>query len=137
MIPRILSIAGTDPTGGAGIQADLKSIAAAGGYGMSVVTALVSQNTRGVRSVFAPPLEFLTDQLEAVFTDVTVDAIKIGMLGDAETVDTVRAALQQFAHGPVVLDPVMVASSGIGFLMKPPKPRFVRWSPRSMWSPRT
>lgn len=112
MIPRILSIAGTDPTGGAGIQADLKSIAAAGGYGMSVVTALVSQNTRGVRSVFAPPLEFLTDQLEAVFTDVTVDAIKIGMLGDAETVDTVRAALQQFAHGPVVLDPVMVASSG-------------------------
>ncbi|GAB2514522.1 Hydroxymethylpyrimidine/phosphomethylpyrimidine kinase [Corynebacterium atrinae] len=112
LIPRILSIAGTDPTGGAGIQADLKAIMAAGGYGMAVVTALVSQNTRGVRSVFTPPPAFLADQLEAVFTDVTVDAIKVGMLGDAQTVETVRAALRRFGHGPVILDPVMVASSG-------------------------
>lgn len=113
MIPRILSIAGTDPTGGAGIQADLKSIAAAGGYGMSAVTALVSQNTRGVRAVHTPPREFLAEQLAAVFDDVTVDAVKIGMLGDADTVAVVADALAANAgQTPVVLDPVMVASSG-------------------------
>ena len=88
--PRVLSIAGTDPTGGAGIQADLKSIAASGGYGMCATTALVAQNTQGVRSIFAPPTEFLQEQLAAVFDDVTVDAVKIGMLGDVETITTVK-----------------------------------------------
>jgi len=113
MIPRILSIAGTDPTGGAGIQADLKSITAAGGYGMSAVTALVSQNTRGVRAVHTPPREFLAEQLAAVFEDVAVDAVKIGMLGDADTVAVVTDALAAYGGTiPVVLDPVMVASSG-------------------------
>ena len=74
-VPRVLSIAGTDPSGGAGIQADLKSITASGGYGMCVTTSLVAQNTCGVREVFTPPLEFLTAQLAAVFDDVTVDAV--------------------------------------------------------------
>ncbi len=110
--PRILSIAGTDPTGGAGIQADLKSIAAAGGYGMSVITALVAQNTHGVSSIHTPPLSFLRDQLESVFSDVSVDAVKLGMLGSAPTVELVSDWLFTHEHGPVVLDPVMVATSG-------------------------
>jgi hydroxymethylpyrimidine/phosphomethylpyrimidine kinase len=110
--PRVLSIAGTDPTGGAGIQADLKSIAAAGGFGMASVTALVAQNTHGVRSVHTPPHDFLREQLSAVFDDVTVDAVKIGMLGDAATVAVVSQALAEREVGHVILDPVMVASSG-------------------------
>ena len=111
-VPRVLSIAGTDPSGGAGIQADLKSIAASGGYGMCVTTSLVAQNTCGVREVFTPPLEFLTAQLTAVFDDVTVDAVKIGMLGDADTIRTVRTWLSEHPVPVVVLDPVMIASSG-------------------------
>ena len=111
-VPRVLSIAGTDPSGGAGIQADLKSIAASGGYGMCVTTSLVAQNTCGVRKVFTPPLEFLTAQLAAVFDDVTVDAVKIGMLGDADTIRTVRTWLSEHPVPLVVLDPVMIASSG-------------------------
>ena len=112
LTPRVLSIAGTDPTGGAGIQADLKSIAASGGYGMCATTALVAQNTRGVRSIFAPPTKFLEEQLAAVFDDVTVDAVKIGMLGDVETITTVKTWLAEHPVPVVVLDPVMVASSG-------------------------
>ena len=111
-VPRVLSIAGTDPSGGAGIQADLKSIAASGGYGMCVTTSLVAQNTCGVREVFTPPLEFLTAQLAAVFDDVTVDAVKIGMLGDVDTIRTVRTWLSEHPVPVVVLDPVMIASSG-------------------------
>ncbi|ROS58228.1 hydroxymethylpyrimidine/phosphomethylpyrimidine kinase [Frigoribacterium sp. PhB160] len=117
-VPRVLSIAGTDPTGGAGIQADLKSIAAGGGYGMAVVTVLVAQNTRGVRSVHAPPASFVREQLDAVSDDVAVDAIKIGMLGDASTIDTVSRWLDETwptgsaVRPPVVLDPVMIATSG-------------------------
>lgn len=111
-VPRVLSIAGTDPSGGAGIQADLKSITASGGYGMCVTTSLVAQNTCGVREVFTPPLEFLTAQLAAVFDDVTVDAVKIGMLGDADTIRTVRTWLREHPVPVVVLDPVMIASSG-------------------------
>src|SRR5699024_8862840 len=81
--PRALSLAGTDPTGGAGLQADLKSFSAHGAYGMGVVTALVSQNAHGVRDVHVPPTAFLRSQLEPVSDDVTVDAVKIGMLYDA------------------------------------------------------
>lgn len=109
--PRVLSIAGTDPTGGAGAQADLKSIMAAGGYGMSVITALVAQNTQGVRKIHTPPLDFLRAQLDSVFDDVTVDAVKIGMLGDTETIQTIRDYLQNH-QVTTVLDPVTVASSG-------------------------
>lgn len=111
-VPRVLSIAGTDPTGGAGIQADLKSIAALGGYGMAVVTSLVAQNTQGVRSVHTPPAEFLRAQLDAVSDDVTIDAVKIGMLGDAVTIAVVRDWLSETRPPVVVLDPVMVATSG-------------------------
>lgn len=111
-IPRVLSIAGTDPTGGAGIQADLKSIAANGGYGMAVVTALVAQNTMGVRSVHTPPVEFLRQQLDAVSDDVTIDAVKIGMLADMAVIREVRSWLESTNPPLVVLDPVMVATSG-------------------------
>lgn len=111
-VPRVLSIAGTDPTGGAGIQADLKSIAANGGYGMAVVTALVAQNTHGVRSVHVPPAAFLAEQLGAVSDDVAIDAVKIGMLATAEVVETVREWLERVDPPVVVLDPVMVATSG-------------------------
>ena len=111
-LPRVLSIAGTDPTGGAGIQADLKSIAAAGGYGMSVITSLVAQNTRGVRSVHTPGSDFLEQQLSAVFDDVEVDALKIGMLGELATVETISSWLRDHPVAHVVLDPVMISTSG-------------------------
>ncbi|WP_308199765.1 bifunctional hydroxymethylpyrimidine kinase/phosphomethylpyrimidine kinase [Herbiconiux aconitum] len=111
-IPRVLSIAGTDPTGGAGLQADLKSIAALGGYGMAVVTALVAQNTRGVRSVHVPPAAFLREQLDAVSDDVEIDAVKIGMLANAELAGVVSEWLAAVRPPLVVLDPVIVATSG-------------------------
>jgi len=111
-IPRVLSIAGTDPTGGAGIHADLKSIAANGGYGMAVVTALVAQNTLGVRAVHTPPVAFLREQLDAVSDDVTIDAVKIGMLADVDVIHEVRSWLTATRPPLVVLDPVMVATSG-------------------------
>nr|WP_218681413.1 bifunctional hydroxymethylpyrimidine kinase/phosphomethylpyrimidine kinase [Rhodococcus qingshengii] len=110
--PRVLSIAGTDPTGGAGIQADLKTIAAHHGYGMAVVTALVAQNACGVRSIHPPPASFLTAQLHAVSDDVTIDAVKMGMLADAEIVHAVAHWLDAVVPPVVVLDPVMIATSG-------------------------
>lgn len=111
-IPRVLSIAGTDPTGGAGIQADIKSICEAGGFAMTVVTALVAQNTHGVREIHTPDTGFLTAQLDAVFDDVTVDAVKIGMLGTADITRTVTNYLQEHRVPVLVVDPVMVATSG-------------------------
>lgn len=110
--PRVLSIAGTDPTGGAGIQADLKSFAAHGAYGMAVVTALVAQNTHGVREVVVPDVAFLRAQLDAVSDDVTIDAVKVGMLATAAVADEVRDWLALHRPPFVVLDPVMVATSG-------------------------
>jgi hydroxymethylpyrimidine/phosphomethylpyrimidine kinase len=117
-VPRVLAIAGTDPTGGAGQHADLKSIAAMGGYGMSAVTALVAQNTEGVRSVHVPPAEFLTAQLDAVSDDVEIDAVKIGMLGSVPVIEAVAGWLGRHRPPVVVLDPVMVATSG-GRLLEP------------------
>ena len=111
-IPRVLSIAGTDPSGGAGLQADLKSIQAMGGYGMAVVTVLVAQNTRGVRSLHVPPVSFLRQQLDAVSDDVAIDAVKIGMLHSAPIIAEVSDWLNQVKPQVVVLDPVMVATSG-------------------------
>lgn len=110
--PRVLSIAGTDPTGGAGIHADLKAIAANGGYGMAVVTALVAQNTRGVRSIHTPPTDFLRELLDAVSDDVDIDAVKIGMLGTVDVIREVRSWLSRVDVPVTVLDPVMVAKSG-------------------------
>ena len=112
VVPRVLAIAGTDPTGGAGLQADLKAIAAHDGYGMGVVTALVAQNTRGVRSVHVPDVRFLREQLDAVSDDVEVDAVKVGMLGTAAVVREVSAWLREHRPPVVVVDPVMVATSG-------------------------
>ena len=111
-IPRVLAIAGSDPSGGAGIQADLKSIAAHGGYGMAAITALTAQNTRGVSAVHVPPAAFLTAQLDAISEDISIDAVKIGMLGDAAVIDAVRTWLEKARPAVVVLDPVMVATSG-------------------------
>lgn len=111
-LPRILTIAGTDPTGGAGVQADIKSIQAAGGFSYSVVTSLVAQNTTGVQEIFTPPIDFLRAQLRSITDDVTIDAIKIGMLGTTEIIEVMREFLTTHARDcKVVLDPVMVASS--------------------------
>ncbi|MDI2033132.1 bifunctional hydroxymethylpyrimidine kinase/phosphomethylpyrimidine kinase [Paenarthrobacter nitroguajacolicus] len=110
--PRVLSIAGSDPSGGAGIQADLKSISAHGGYGMAAITALTAQNTLGVSAVHVPPVEFLRQQLNAISSDIAIDAVKIGMLGDAGVILVVREWLEEVRPAVVVLDPVMVATSG-------------------------
>jgi hydroxymethylpyrimidine/phosphomethylpyrimidine kinase len=110
--PRVLSIAGSDSGGGAGIQADLKTIAALGCYGMTAITALTAQNTLGVRSIHAVPLQILTDQIDAVVEDIGVDAVKIGMLHSADTVRAVAAAIERHQLPRIVLDPVMVATSG-------------------------
>ena len=112
MIPNLLSIAGSDPSGGAGVQADLKTFSALGCYGMAALTALTAQNTRGVRAVHVPPPAFLTDQLDAIFADVRVDAVKIGMLATGDMVRAVARSLEAHPGLPVVLDPVLVATSG-------------------------
>lgn len=108
-----LSIAGFDGSGGAGLQADLKTFAATGCYGMTVLTALPVQNTQGVRACYALPLASIQQQLETLFDDCMPDAIKIGMLFSAEIIELVADFLQQHAQGvPIILDPVMVAKSG-------------------------
>ncbi|OIQ88764.1 hydroxymethylpyrimidine/phosphomethylpyrimidine kinase [mine drainage metagenome] len=112
MIVNALTIAGTDPSGGAGIQADLKTFSALGVYGTTVITAVVAQNTRGVAGIHPVPGEFVTAQLEALFADVRIDAVKIGMLGTTQVVEAVAGALRRHRPPYVVLDPVMVASSG-------------------------
>ena len=112
-IPAVLSIAGSDSGGGAGIQADLKAFAACGVHGMTAITALTAQNTRGVTGVHPVPGEFIVEQVRAVHEDIGVDAVKIGMLGPAATVEAVDAALDLLDPGtPIVIDPVMVAESG-------------------------
>lgn len=110
--PRVLSIAGSDSGGGAGIQADLKTISALGCFGMTAITALTAQNTTGVSAIHAPPPAFLRQQLEAVLSDIGCHAVKIGMLHSPEIIATVADALDQFGLQQVVLDPVMVATSG-------------------------
>lgn len=112
MIANVLTIAGTDPTGGAGIQADLKTFSALGAYGMSVVTAVVAQNTCGVRSVRPLDASFVAEQIDAVFDDVRVDAVKIGMVGTAQVADAIADRLVHHKAERIVLDPVMVAQSG-------------------------
>ncbi len=112
-IPRVLSIAGSDSGGGAGIQADLKAFAACGAHGMTAITALTAQNTVGISAVHPVPPEVIVAQVRAVVEDIGVDAIKIGMLGTVETIDAVARALELVpADVPVVIDPVMVAESG-------------------------
>ena len=114
---RVLSIAGSDSGGGAGIQADLKAFAACGVHGMTAITALTAQNTVGVTAVHAVPPETIIAQVRAVAQDIGVDAVKIGMLGDSPTIEAVARALDELPDGtPVVLDPVMVAESGAQLL---------------------
>jgi hydroxymethylpyrimidine/phosphomethylpyrimidine kinase len=115
-IPRALSIAGSDSGGGAGIQADLKAFARCGVHGMTALTAVTAQNTVGVTGVYALPQEAIVEQVRAVAGDIGVDAVKIGMLGTAETIETVADALDLTAGAPVVLDPVMIAESGARLL---------------------
>jgi hydroxymethylpyrimidine/phosphomethylpyrimidine kinase len=109
---RVLTIAGSDSGGGAGIQADLKTISALGCYGMSVITALTAQNTRGVTGIHAVPPEFVAEQIKAVLSDIGADAVKIGMLYSAELIATVAEQLKIHGARSIVLDPVMVAQSG-------------------------
>jgi hydroxymethylpyrimidine/phosphomethylpyrimidine kinase len=111
-IPAVLSIAGSDSGGGAGIQADLKAFARCGVHGMTAITAITAQNTVEVRAVEAVAPETIVAQVKAVAEDVGVDAVKIGMLGSAATVDAVVEALGCVGEAPVVIDPVMVAESG-------------------------
>jgi len=111
-VPNVLTIAGTDPSGGAGIQADIKAFSALGAYGTSVITTLVAQNTQGVQEIHPIPAGFVKTQLDVLFADVRIDAVKVGMLGGAEIVHTVAAALKQQAPSHVIVDPVMVAKSG-------------------------
>lgn len=110
--PRVLTIAGSDSGGGAGIQADLKTFAALGCYGMSAITALTAQNTVGVRAIHGVPADFLKQQIAAVIEDIGVDAVKIGMLHAPEIVEVVAWAIDHYQLQRVVLDPVMVATSG-------------------------
>jgi len=109
---RTLTIAGSDSGGGAGIQADLKTFAALGCYGMSVITALTAQNTVSVRSIHGAPPRFIEEQLSAVLEDIGVDAVKIGMLHSPDVIRVVAERLRCYGIGNVVLDPVMVAKSG-------------------------
>ena len=111
-VPIALTIAGSDSSGGAGIQADLKSFAAFGVYGASVITALTAQNTQGVRGIHPVPSDFVTAQLEAVFDDLDVLAVKIGMVAQPATIEAIAAGLSRWKPKHVVLDPVMVATSG-------------------------
>jgi hydroxymethylpyrimidine/phosphomethylpyrimidine kinase len=112
MIPIALTIAGSDASGGAGIQADLKTFSALGVYGASVVTALTAQNTKGVTAIHDVPADFIATQMDAVFSDLDVRAVKIGMLSQAVVIETVAQRLAHWKAANIVLDPVMVATSG-------------------------
>src|SRR6188472_3594681 len=119
-VPTVLSIAGSDSGGGAGIQADLKAFARCGAHGMTAITALTAQNTAGVTAIHPVPPEFIVEQVRAVVDDLGVDAVKIGMLGTSETANAVSRALDLLEPGtPIVIDPVMVAESGAVLLDEP------------------
>lgn len=113
---KVLTIAGTDPTGGAGIQADLKTMTAHKVFGMSVITALVAQNTTGVRNIMEVTPEFLNEQLDSVFEDIYPDTIKIGMVSNPILIQTIVFKLKQYPVKNIVIDPVMVSTSGSSLL---------------------
>lgn len=116
MIPNVLSIAGSDPSGGAGIQADIKAISANGAFAMAAITALTAQNTQGVTGIHLTPPDFVRAQIKAVFDDIQVDAVKIGMIANADIAKAVAAALSTRHAQPIVLDPVMIAKGGAPLL---------------------
>ena len=111
-IANALTIAGSDSGGGAGIQADLKSFSANGVYGLSVIAALTAQNTKGVTAIHNVPADFVAAQIDAVFSDIRIDAVKIGMLADSQVIRTVAEGLRKWNARNVVIDPVMVTTSG-------------------------
>ena len=111
-IPIALTIAGSDSSGGAGVQADLKTFSALGVYGASVITALTAQNTTGVSGIHQVPADFVTAQIDAVFSDLDINAVKIGMVAQRATIDAIVAGLMRWSPKHIVLDPVMVATSG-------------------------
>ena len=112
MSPIAVTIAGSDSGGGAGIQADLKTFSALGVYGASVVTALTAQNTKGVTAIHDVPPDFITAQIDAVFSDLAVSAVKIGMVSQSPVIEAIAAGLERWRQRKVVLDPVMIAASG-------------------------
>jgi hydroxymethylpyrimidine/phosphomethylpyrimidine kinase len=116
---RVLIVAGSDSGGGAGIQADLRTVSALGGYGMTAITALTAQNTLGVHGIYPVPADFVAQQMRVVLEDIGADAIKIGMLGSAEIVEAVADVLDTVPAIPVVLDPVMISTSGSALLDAP------------------
>lgn len=109
---KILTIAGSDCSGGAGIQADIKTVAVHGMYAMNVITALTAQNTMGVSGILDIPPEFVGQQLDAIFTDIIPDVVKIGMVSNADIIKMIAGKLRQYKAGTVVVDPVMVSTSG-------------------------
>ena len=111
-MPRVLTIAGSDSGGGAGIQADLKTITVLGAYGLSVITALTAQNTLGVQGIHEPPPEFVALQFDSVLSDIGADAAKTGMLANPELVRLVSSKIKEYKVPNLVVDPVMVAQSG-------------------------
>lgn len=116
MIPNVLTIAGSDPSGGAGIQADIKAISANGAFAMAAITASTAQNTQGVVGIHLVPPAFVQDQIAAIFADIRVDAVKIGMIANADIATAVGHALQSQTDIPIVLDPVMIAKGGAALL---------------------
>ena len=114
--PCVVSIAGTDPSGGAGIQADIKTISATGCYAASVITALLAQNTQGVQTIEEVSPAFITEQIKSVFDDLTIDAVKIGMLHNQAVIDAVILGLKTYKPYPIVIDPVMIAKNGCPLL---------------------
>src|SRR5256885_2613033 len=129
--PVALTIAGSDSSGGAGIQADLKTFAALGVYGASAITALTAQNTGGVTGIHTVPAEFVRAQIDAVFSDLDVGAVKIGMVWRGDGIATVAAGLARWGATAGGLDPAVVARSGAG----PPPPPPHRTPPRPLWPP--
>lgn len=117
-LPTVVSIAGTDPSGGAGIQADLKAISATGSYAASIISVLVAQNTLSVSAIQEIPLSFIQQQIDAVFTDLSINAVKLGMLYDADIIRLVATNLKKYQPPFVVLDPVMISQTG-HTLLKP------------------
>ncbi|AHF00724.1 phosphomethylpyrimidine kinase [Thiomicrospira aerophila AL3] len=117
-ICNLLTIAGSDPSGGAGIQADLKAFSACGCYGMSVITGLTAQNTQGVQAIHPLPADFVAQQFDSLLADIRIDAIKIGMLSDVRIIDVIADRLADF-NGPIVLDPVMIAKGGAALIDSP------------------
>jgi len=115
-VKKVLTIAGSDCSGGAGIQADLKTMAAFGIYGMSVITALTAQNSTGVYGIYDVTPDFVSSEIDAVFSDIRPDAVKIGMVSNAALIETIAYKLKEHSVSNVVLDPVMVATSGARLL---------------------